>query len=159
LLCAQFARAAGSEVHVLGIDPRSLALARTFGAQTWTREELPVLPWDAVIDATDAPSMPEFAIDVAEPGRRVILIGVAHEPSPVDSRRIVRKDLAVTGILGASAGLEPTIAAYASGEVDPHPLIAAVIGLDEVAAALDGWRPENASAGPKILVDPRVHRR
>lgn len=157
LLCTQFALAAGSEVHVLGIDPASLALADELGAAgTWTAKTLPAMAWDAVIEATDAPSMPEFAIDVAEPGRRVVLIGVLHEPSEIDSRRIVRKDLTVTGILGASQGLAPAIRAYESGAVNPLPLVAGVIGLSQVAAALGGWRPENAGRGPKILVDPRL---
>ncbi|MDP9026474.1 MAG: alcohol dehydrogenase catalytic domain-containing protein [Actinomycetota bacterium] len=155
LLCAQFALAAGSEVHVLGIDPASLRLATTLGVTgAWGREDLPSLRWDAVIDATDAPSMPQFAIDVAEPGRRVVLIGVAHSPSEIDSRVIVRKDLKVVGILGASQGLDPAIEAFAAGTVDPLPLVGTLIGLSGVAAVLDGQRPDAAGAGPKILVDP-----
>jgi len=157
LLCAQFAIAAGSEVHVLGIDEASMALARDLGARaTWTPSEPPSLSWKAVIDATDSPAIPGLAIDLAEPGRRVVFIGVSHEPSLIDSRQIVRKDLSVVGVLGSSRGLEPTIQAYASGVVDPRPLVGGVITLEDVAAALDGWRPEYASRGPKLLVDPRA---
>jgi threonine dehydrogenase-like Zn-dependent dehydrogenase len=159
LLCAQYALAARSEVHVLGIEPASLALARDLGVKAaWTQSDLPALAWTAVIDATDAPTAPGLAVELAEPGGRVVYIGVSHEPSVVDSRQIVRKDLTVVGVLGASRGLEPTIAAYASGAVDPLPVVGAVIGLDDVAAALDGWRPADATRGPKLLVDPRLGR-
>jgi threonine dehydrogenase-like Zn-dependent dehydrogenase len=157
LLCAQFAVAAGAATHVLGRDHQTLELATALGvAGAHTSDRLPELAWDAVIEATDDPSMPAFAIEVAEPGRRVVFIGVSHSPSAVDSRQIVRKELAAFGVLGASQGLEPTIEAYRSGFVDPHPLIAAVIGLDDVAAALDGWRPPGAGPGPKVLVNPRL---
>jgi threonine dehydrogenase-like Zn-dependent dehydrogenase len=157
LLCLQFAVAAGGEVHVLGIDPSSLALAAELGATgVWRADDLPQLRWDAVIDATDAPALPSLALDLVTPGCRVVLIGVAHRPSEVDSRRIVRKELSVFGILGASQGFGLAIAAYASGAVDPRPLIGAVVGLGAVEEALQGHRPPGAGPGPKLLIDPRL---
>lgn len=156
LLCLQFALAAGSEVHVLGIDPSSLALALDLGATgIWSADDLPPLHWDAVIDATDAASAPALALEVATPGCRVVLIGVAHEAGELDSRRIVRKELSVFGILGGSQGFPPAIEAYASGAVDPRPLIGAVVGLDSAEAILQGRRPSGAGAGPKLLIDPQ----
>jgi len=155
LLAAMMARAVGARVHVLGVDPRTMSLAEGLGlAGVWTGERLPQLEWDAVIDATDAPGLPGYAIEVAEPGRRVVLIGVAHTPSEIDTRRIVRKDLTVVGVLGASQGLDATIARYATGAVDPAPLIAATIGLVDVGRALADWRPDDAGPGPKLLVQP-----
>jgi hypothetical protein len=59
-------------------------------------------------------------------------------------------------VLSASGGLEGTIAAYASGEVDPRPLVAATIGLEGLAGVLDGDRPPDAGPGPKIHVDVRL---
>jgi len=59
------------------------------------------------------------------------------------------------GILSASPGLAGAIERYATGAVDPRPLVAATVGLDEVAAVLAGRRPSGAGAGPKIHVDPR----
>lgn len=155
LLAAMMARAVGAQVHVLGVDPRTMSLAEGLGlAGVWTGERLPQLEWDAVIDGTDAPGLPGYAIEVAEPGRRVVLIGVAHTPSEIDTRRIVRKDLTVVGVLGASQGLEATIALYAAGTVEVAPLVAATIGLADVGRALAGWRPDDAGPGPKLLVQP-----
>jgi len=159
LLAAQFALAAGCEVHVLGRRDAALTFARTLGVHgAWTQGQLPALTWDAVIDATDGPSLPRFAVDSVEPGRRVVFIGIADKPSLVDSRVFAYKDITAVGILGGSLGLEPTIAAYESGAVDPTPLIAATVGLEEVALCLDGWRPEGAnSKGTKVLVNPTLH--
>lgn len=153
LLTAMLARARGVEVHLLG---QELAFARSLGfAEAWTRGSLPSLPWDAVVDATNAASMPALAVDLVEPGRRVVYIGLSGAPSMIDTRDAVLKDVTVVGILGASAGLAPAIEAFASGAVDPRPLVAATVSLDEAAAVLAGRRPATAGPGPKILIDPR----
>ncbi len=60
------------------------------------------------------------------------------------------------GILSASPGLAGTIDLYASGSVDPRPLVAATVGLDGVGAILAGERPPGAGLGPKIHIDPRI---
>ncbi|HTJ38732.1 MAG TPA: alcohol dehydrogenase catalytic domain-containing protein [Dactylosporangium sp.] len=157
LLAALFARARGAEVHLLGLQQEQLYLARTLGLQhAWTRETLPERPWDAVVDATNDPAMPALAARLVEPGRRIVWIGLSGTPSGVDTREIALKDVTAVGILGASAGLPGAIAAYADGSVDPRPLVAATIGLADVAGALAGERPPGAGPGPKLLVDPRV---
>ncbi|WP_238006903.1 alcohol dehydrogenase catalytic domain-containing protein [Dactylosporangium sp. AC04546] len=157
LLAALFGRARGAEVHLLGREEAQLDLARRLGfATAWTSSSLPALPWDGVVDASNASSLPALALELVEPGRRIVYIGLSGTPSTVDTREIALKDVTAVGILGASAGLAGAIAAYADGSVDPRPLVAATIGLDEVAAALAGERPPGA--GPKVLVDPRSSR-
>lgn len=156
LLVAMFARARGAEVHLMGRLDSSLDLARSLGfSNAWTRDTLPALPWDAVVDASNAPELPALALDLVEPGRRIVYVGLAGAPSTVDTREIALKDVTAVGILGASAGLPGTITAYAEMQVDPRPLVAATVGLDDVAGVLAGNRPPNAGPGPKILVDPR----
>ena len=157
LLTAMFLRAAGAEVHLLGVTEGSLACARELGfAGAWRRETLPDLPFDAVVDASTAAGSPALALDLVEPGGRVVCIGIAGTPSAVDTRTLLLKDVTAVGVLSASPGLDATIAAYASGEVDPRPLVAATVGLDRVAAVLAGERPEGAGPGPKVHVDPRA---
>jgi 2-desacetyl-2-hydroxyethyl bacteriochlorophyllide A dehydrogenase len=157
LLVAEFARAAGAEVHVLGRSGRSLGFARSCGlAGAWERSELPTLPWDAVVDASNAAALPALAVDLVEPGGRVVFVGLAGTPSLVDTRTVALKDVTAVGILAASQGLAGTIQHYAAGDVDPRPLIASTVGLDRVGDVLAGWRPHDASAGPKMHIDPRL---
>jgi 2-desacetyl-2-hydroxyethyl bacteriochlorophyllide A dehydrogenase len=157
LLTALFALAQGAEVHMLGLTRRSLDFARTLGVHgAWTAQDIPRLPFDAVVDASNSPSLPAQALDLVEPGRRVVYIGVAGQPSVIDTRTLVLKDVTAVGILGASAGLAGTIERYAAGPVDPRPLVAATVGLGQVGEVLAGWRPDGAGPGPKILVDPRT---
>ena len=156
LLAAAFARARGAEVHLMGIDPPSLEFTRSLGfAGAWTQADLPPLAWDVVMDATNAATLPARAVDLAEPGGRVVYIGIAARPSYLDSRDLVLKDVTAVGILAGSQGLAGAIAGYAAGDVDPRPLVAATVGLAQVAAVLDGARPARSGRGPKIHVDPR----
>jgi threonine dehydrogenase-like Zn-dependent dehydrogenase len=156
LLAAQFAAADGVEVHLMGRSERSLDFARGLGlGDVWTAATLPRQPFDAVIDASNAPDLPALALELVEPGGHVVYIGLAGTPSTIDTRTLALKDVTATGILSGSPGLAETIALYASGAVDPRPLVAATVGLDEVAAALAGGRPTGAELGPKIHVDPR----
>ncbi|MDY7085496.1 MAG: alcohol dehydrogenase catalytic domain-containing protein [Actinomycetota bacterium] len=153
LLAAMFARAGGAVVHLLGATAESLAFARGLGfTEAWTRADLPSVPFDAIIDATNAYDLPAFAVDRVEPGGRVVCIGISGEPSLVDTRQAVLKDVTVAGILSASGGLGETIETYASGAVDPRPLIAETVGLAEAADVLAGRRRGSA---PKIHIDPR----
>jgi len=156
LLAAMFARAAGAEVHLMGRDDPSLDLARSLGlTAAWTEETLPDLPFDAVIDASNATHLPARALDLVEPAGRVVYIGLAGSPSLIDTRRLVLADITAVGILSASPGLDATIEAYATGAIDPRPLVAATVGLDDVGDVLAGRRPAGAGPGPKIHVDPR----
>ena len=156
LLAAMFARAAGADVHLMGRSVESLAFAQSLGFEhTWTEDTLPAVPFDAVIEASNAAHLPSLALDLVEPAGRVVYIGLAGSPSLIDTRTIALKDVTAVGILSASPGLDSTIAAYASGAVDPRPLVAATVGLDEVSAVLAGQRPADAGPGPKIHVDPR----
>ena len=105
--------------------------------------------------SSNAASLPARAVELVEPGKRVVYIGLVGSPSLVDSRSLALNDVTAVGILSASPGLARTIERYADGSVDPRPLVAATIGLDDVAAVLAGDRPASAGPGPKIHIDPR----
>lgn len=157
LLVAMFAWAQGTEVHLMGRSEPSIEFARTLGLDgVWRRDELPPLPWDAVIDASNAPDLPALALDLVEPGRRIVYIGLAGTPSPIDTRTLALKDVTAVGILAASNGLAGAIEAYGQAIVDPRPLVAATVGLEQVGDVLAGRRPADAGDGPKILVDPNA---
>jgi threonine dehydrogenase-like Zn-dependent dehydrogenase len=157
LLAGLIARARGTDVHLLGRSPRSLDYARTLGfTGVWTEDDLPDLPWDAVIDASNAPSLPARALELVEPAGCVVYVGLAGSPSIIDTRTMALKDVTSVGILSASPGLVGTIELYASGAVDPRPLVAATAGLDAVGSILAGERPAGSGDGPKMHIDPRL---
>ena len=157
LLIALFARQQGAEVHLMGRSPRSLDYARSLGFDgVWTAADLPELPFDAVIDASNAAALPARALDLVEPGKRVVYVGLAGSPSRIDTRTLALKDVTAVGILSASPGLRGAIDLYASGAVDPRPLVAATVGLSGVSEILAGNRPAGAGLGPKLHVDPRL---
>ncbi len=157
LLAAEFARAAGVEVHLMGRSVDALQFTRARGyAGTWLQDELPSLPWHAVIDCSNAAALPALALDLVEPGKRVVYVGLAGTPSLIDTRTMALKDVTAVGVLGASQALTGTIEHYAGGSVDPRTLIAATVGLDHVGDVLSGWRPDTEPSGPKIHIDPRL---
>jgi threonine dehydrogenase-like Zn-dependent dehydrogenase len=157
LLVGLIGRSLGAEVHLMGRSARSIEFAKTLGFEgAWTEAELPELPWDAVIDASNAPSLPAKALDLVEPAKRVVYVGLAGSPSQMDTRTLALKDVTAVGILSASPGLAGTIDLYASGAVDPRPLIAATVGLESTGSILAGERPVGAGDGPKMHIDPRI---
>jgi threonine dehydrogenase-like Zn-dependent dehydrogenase len=157
LLVALIAAARGAEVHLLGLPGPGLEFARTLGfAHVWSAGTLPGLRFDAVVDASNAAALPARALDLVEPGRRVVYIGLAGEPSLVDTRVLALKDVTAVGVLSGSGGLAGTVDLYASGAVDPRPLVAATVGLDEAAAVLSGARRPEWGPAPKIHIDPRT---
>ncbi|MFF8359271.1 zinc-binding dehydrogenase [Streptomyces chartreusis] len=157
LLVAMFLRAEGAEVHLLDRAGHSPAFAHALGFEyVWDERSLPGLPFDAVVDASTAAHLPDRALELVEPGGRLVYIGLAAEPSRIDTRTLVLKDVTAVGVLSGSPGLDATISAYASGVVDPRPLVAATVSLDEVGPVLAGGRPVGAGPGPKIHVDPRA---
>ncbi|MFJ4782061.1 zinc-binding dehydrogenase [Streptomyces sp. NPDC088794] len=156
LLVAMFVRAAGAEMHLMGRTEDSMTFARALGFEhVWTEQSLPDLPFDAVVDASNAVHLPALALELVEPAGRVVYVGLAGEPSRIDTRTLALKDVTATGVLSGSPGLADTIRAYADGSVDPRPLVAATVALEQVGPVLAGQRPAGAGPGPKIHVDPR----
>lgn len=154
LLALQFALACGAAVDVVDPRPSSRALALELGArEAFSPGDAPGAGYDAVIDMSIAPEVPARALEQVEPAGRVVLVGLAPTPSTLDTRRVVLRDVTVVGILAASAGLERAIKLLAGGGIRVEPLVAATVGLAEVADVLDGRVPSPTGA-PKFLVDP-----
>jgi threonine dehydrogenase-like Zn-dependent dehydrogenase len=155
-LAALFVRAMGAEVHLVGRSERSQDFMRSLGfGHVWNEEKIPEVPFDAVVDASNAVHLPAKALDLVEPGGRVVYVGLAGQASLIDTRAMALKDVTCVGVLSASPALDGTITAFAEGSVDPRPLIGATVGLAGVGAVLGGQRPDGAGPGPKIQVDPR----
>jgi NAD(P)-dependent dehydrogenase (short-subunit alcohol dehydrogenase family) len=71
LLVAMFARAAGAEVHLLGLSDGSLDVARLLGFEhVWSEDDLPDAPFDAIVDASNAVHLPARAVGRHDPRLR-----------------------------------------------------------------------------------------
>jgi len=156
LLAALIAESDGIEVHLAGRSDTSLDFARSIGLRrAWRMDDVPDLPYDAIIDCTFGVDVPATAVSRVQPGGRVVLIGLSGAPSLIDTRDLVLGDITAVGILSASPGLAHTIEHYADGRVDPRPLVAGTVGLADVGAALAGTPIPGVGTGPKIHIDPR----
>jgi threonine dehydrogenase-like Zn-dependent dehydrogenase len=156
-LVSLFLRPTGAEVHLMGRSEEDLAFVRSLEFDhCWIEGALPDLPFDAVVDCSNAPHLPGLALDVVEPGGRVVYIGLAGSASTIDTRTLALKDVTAVGILSASPGLADTITAYATGDVDPRPLVSATVGLEGAADVLSGKHRPAPGQGPKFHVDPRL---
>lgn len=160
LLAAQFAVATGFDVHVAGVRPKSLELARELGVpQTIQIDALHKAPddrFDAVIDCTSSDVSPALAVRLVKPAGRVVFIGLSLTPSLIDTRTVALKDVTAVGILSGSSGLDGAIALFADGSVRPDAIVSEVVRLEDVPARLDGLRGTDAGPGPKVHVDPRL---
>jgi threonine dehydrogenase-like Zn-dependent dehydrogenase len=155
LLCALIAKSRGIDVHLVGIEEKSLTFARQFGfAGVHHINAIPQISIHAVIDATFNNEIPALALELLEPGRTVVYIGIAGIPSMIDSRTLVLKDLTAVGILSGSPGNAGAIKLLSTGVIDPRPLIASVVSLEESAEVLAGKRPGAIGDGPKIHIKP-----
>ena len=155
LLCALIADSRGIEVHLVGVEEKSLTFARQFGfAGVHHIDAIPQLPTHAIIDATYNSEIPALALELLEPGRTVVYIGIAGVPSMIDSRTLVLKDLTAVGILSGSPGNAGAIKLLSTGAIDPRPLIASVVSLEDSAEVLSGHRPGAIGDGPKIHIKP-----
>lgn len=106
LTAAAFAKTAGAkQVTVCDVDTRRLAFARKFGvddAIEWSRESTQAVrsSFDAVFEMSGSPDAVEAAVEAADVGGSVVLVGsvLASRPAIVDPEAIVRRWLVIRGV-------------------------------------------------------------
>lgn len=149
LMAVAFATAAGATVQVIGRSAAGLELATELGATSSPGDGALSGDYPVVIDASGGAEIPALAMALAEPGGTVVLMGISGEPSMMDTRQAVTKDLTIIGNLSGSPAMAATIDAFASGAVDPTVLIAATVPLEQAPEVFAGRRPPG-SRGPKV---------
>ena len=142
--------------------PRSsLAFAAGARASTdaWTADTLPDLPFDAVIDASNARAPARAGRwSWSSPAGRVVYIGLAGTPEPASTPGSSRSRTSPpSASCPRSPGLDATIEAYADGRGRP-PSSGRRDGRPRRGRprCSPGERPAGAGPGPKIHVDPRL---
>lgn len=154
LLVIAFAAQRGAEVHAVGRSDRGRALATSMGAAEYSLlADHPAGDFQVVIDTSDGVDSPQLAMDLVEPGGTIVCIGLAAQPSTIDTRQAVTRDVTLIGNLSGSPAMAATIAAFADGSVNPLPLIAATLPLERAGDVLAGWRPDDVRPAPKVHFD------
>jgi 2-desacetyl-2-hydroxyethyl bacteriochlorophyllide A dehydrogenase len=153
LLAVQLAARIARSVDAIGVDPAGLALAAASGALRAMRpEQAERGAYSVVIEASGAPSAFLRALEIAEPGGRVAVIGVANEAVTA----MVPGDLVLRGIdvFGIRHGLDyydRTIQLFEAGVLKAEPLVAAVLPPEDAHRAF-ALLERGRSGPPKVLL-------
>lgn len=157
-LAIQYARSMGFETVALSRSPDKRDLARSLGAdhfvdtgETDPAEALTSLGGARVV-LTTAPSADAIADVVGGLGRngRVVVLGLPHEPVPVDVAHLVGTRGSVTGwASGHAKDSEETLAFSALRDITPG---VEVYPLEEVEAAYERMRSNEARF--RVVLEP-----
>jgi threonine dehydrogenase-like Zn-dependent dehydrogenase len=144
LLCAWTLRASGANLTLVGKHPDKLALAGE-GIEPIGLEDAPTLgrAFDVVADCTGSPTGLPTALTLVRPLGTIILKTTIAGEYAINLAPIVIDEITV---VGSRCGPFPrAIAALASGEIDPTPLLGPEFPLDQAdeafaAASVKGAR-------------------
>jgi len=104
---------------------------------------------DIVVECTGAPGGLAIASGLVRPRGTLVLKSTVHQPAPPPVTGWVLNEITVVG--SRCGPFPPALRLLASGLVDPRPLVHAVLGLSDGAAALaEAGRPGVL----KVLLDP-----
>jgi threonine dehydrogenase-like Zn-dependent dehydrogenase len=155
LLCALVLAQTGCDLTVLGRHAAKLALLDGAGIHTQVATpavlaQLATATADVIVEATGAKSGFATALQLVRPGGVVALKSTfADHLDNFDLSHLVVDEITLVG--SRCGPFAPALAALASGQIDPRPLIHAEYSLDDAAAAI-------ARAGEsgvlKVLIRP-----
>ncbi|GAB3580820.1 alcohol dehydrogenase catalytic domain-containing protein [Amycolatopsis endophytica] len=156
LLATQLLAASGP-AELLVVDPRAsrAALASRCGATGFCTPGAAPGGFDVVVEAAGAPGTGRQAIRMARRGGRVVLTGLAgRETEPIAPADLVTAAVTVYTVFGApSRAWTHAVRAFATGLLDPAPLITHEFPLEDAERALQIMGFPEAEAG-KILLHP-----
>ncbi|MGH3117149.1 MAG: MDR/zinc-dependent alcohol dehydrogenase-like family protein [Vicinamibacterales bacterium] len=149
LLVAQVLLSAGARVTVIGRHAEKLAIARGFGVETMTADEMGAARgrFELVVDATGRPGGLASALALVRPRGTVVLKSTFHGAVPIATSPIVVDEVT---IVGSRCGPFPkAIDLLSRGAVDVRPLVSAVYPLS-------AWRDAFSAARTmlKVLIEP-----
>lgn len=160
LYAVQVAQAAGArQVVACGRRDDALRLARDLGAEAvdLRGRDAPtavraLAPGGAsvVVEATGAPEVVAQAVASAAKAARIVILGVFHEPVPVDLGALVRRELRLFGRLCYTWDeYEQALALLATGRI--RPVVSHTFPLSEISRALDLLHRRGTI---KVVVEP-----
>lgn len=140
VLTAAAACASGA-TEVVVSDPlatrREVALAH--GATSVldpTAGPLPEERFDALVDASGAPRAIDAGLRALRPGGVAVMVGMGADRIDLDLFRVQSRELRIEGLFRYVDTWPASIALVASGRVEVASLVSAVVGLDDLDAAM-----------------------
>jgi threonine dehydrogenase-like Zn-dependent dehydrogenase len=126
---------AGGVPFVTDPQPDRVLLARQLGAHDASQAPGELFP--VVIETSGTPEAFESALDAAEPGGCLVLVGMSKRPARVSTFTLVRRRLTIHGCLiyDHPAGFAATIAALRHGGLEPARVVRGRFGLAEAPRA------------------------
>lgn len=153
LLAVQFAARYATEVHAVGVDEAGLALAAECGAAvTHHAGEAPADRFSLVVEASGAGPAFTSALELAERGGRIAMVGVAQEPVSLVPGAISLRGLDILGVQHGIGHYDRTVALFQQGVFDAGPLVGVTLPAESVGEAF-ALLERGRSGPPKILLD------
>jgi 2-desacetyl-2-hydroxyethyl bacteriochlorophyllide A dehydrogenase len=158
LAVALLHRISPRRLALVGTRPARLALGVAMGAtETWNvrEDEFPEPFFDLVFEAAGTPDAARSAVKLARRGGTVVLAGISGRPGGFDSDAVVLGHLRVHGVFGASRNAWLWVTElFASGLLDPEPLVSHSFPLENHAAAF-ATIADRAGDALKVQLTPR----
>lgn len=146
------------DITVADVDPVRLDRARRLGADravdASAGQEPGVGAYDVVVEASGAPGLLAAAVRCARSGGRVLAVGMAAEPEPLDSHEFVLREVTIesSNALITAEDIPASLEILRSGGLATE-LVDSVRGLEDVAATLEELAGGRLRG--KVLIDPR----
>jgi (R,R)-butanediol dehydrogenase/meso-butanediol dehydrogenase/diacetyl reductase len=156
LTTARWARALGAGDVVVS-DPlaarRELSgLLGATGTLDPAQEELGEA-FDVVIDCVGKPGLLDTCVAATATKGRVVVAGVCSEPDPYLPMMALLKELTISfSVYYRPEEFQFVIDAFASGQIDPEPLVTRTVSLEQLDAAFTSLA--GSTTDGKVLVDP-----
>lgn len=150
LLIAMVLSGAGGRVTLVGRHGRKRAIAEAAGIATAAPGELPARAWDVVVEATGAAAGMEAAMGLVRPQGTIVLKSTYADRLSLNAAPLVIDEIRLVG--SRCGPFEPALAALAAGQVDPTPLVDAVLPLED---GVDAMARAGTRGVLKVLLDMR----
>jgi L-iditol 2-dehydrogenase len=145
-----------ASVTVTGRRPAQGELATVMGADRYVVGRPEPRSYDVAIEAAGTLTAVEFALEAAQRGGQVLLLGICGHGKtvPMSPDEVVNNDLRIRGSFGyTAAAWAQVVALLNAGRIDLQPVITHRFSLDQYEAALDTLARPTESARGKVLLD------
>ena len=112
----------------------NLGNTKTFGATDTVPSATDAVPgsYDVAIECVGKPGLLDACIACARPRGRIVVAGTCIEPDPFMSVAALMKEVSIFfAVYYSPDEFRTVIQAFASGAIDPGPIVGATIGLEQ----------------------------